>query len=292
VINAEALAYMREHHLAGPAIARLANHAETRFADRQSWQGHLDRLGIAALKGRYDPVGIATEGALWGSVRAHGLLGATAVVSDDAGQFDVGRHGLCWVHAERLVHHLDTFTERQRTAQQRLRALIWRFYGDLKAYKTDPSPRRRAQLRARFDRIFKRHTGFATLDRLLARLHAKKPELLLVLDHPQIPCTPTAPRTTSAARSSGARSAAAPAATSGAIAATPSSARPRPAPSSASPSGITSATASPPRPILRSPTFPIWSGTAVNPHDCPAFCPSYAPANPLAWPDELFRLTG
>jgi hypothetical protein len=39
-------------------------------------------------------------------------------------------------------------------------------------------------LRARFDRIFKRRTGFATLDRLLARLHANKPELLMVLDRP------------------------------------------------------------------------------------------------------------
>jgi hypothetical protein len=42
-------------------------------------------------------------------------------------------------------------------------------------------------LRARFDRIFKRRTGFATLDRLLERLHANKPELLMVLDRPEIP---------------------------------------------------------------------------------------------------------
>jgi hypothetical protein len=42
-------------------------------------------------------------------------------------------------------------------------------------------------LRARFDRIFKRRTGFATLDRLLARLHANKAELLMVLDRPEIP---------------------------------------------------------------------------------------------------------
>jgi hypothetical protein len=28
------------------------------------------------------------------------------VVSDDAGQFRVGTHALCWVHAERLVHKL------------------------------------------------------------------------------------------------------------------------------------------------------------------------------------------
>jgi hypothetical protein len=42
-------------------------------------------------------------------------------------------------------------------------------------------------LRARFHRIFTRKTGFVTLDRLLARLDANKPELLMVLDRPQIP---------------------------------------------------------------------------------------------------------
>ena len=42
-------------------------------------------------------------------------------------------------------------------------------------------------MRARFDRIFLRTTGFVTLDRLLARLHANKAELLMVLDHPEIP---------------------------------------------------------------------------------------------------------
>ncbi len=42
-------------------------------------------------------------------------------------------------------------------------------------------------MRARFDRIFRRRTGFVTLDRLLARLHANKAELLMVLDRPEIP---------------------------------------------------------------------------------------------------------
>lgn len=42
-------------------------------------------------------------------------------------------------------------------------------------------------MRARFDRIFQRTTGFVTLDRLLQRLHANKAELLMVLDHPDIP---------------------------------------------------------------------------------------------------------
>lgn len=109
------------------------------------------------------------------------------IVSDDAGQFNVGRHGLCWIHAERLVHKPDTFTDHHRTAQQRIRTLIWWFYADLKAYRRDPTPQRKAALRARFNRIFKRRTGFATLDRLLQRLHANKPELLIVLDRPESP---------------------------------------------------------------------------------------------------------
>src|SRR5258708_16635294 len=35
--------------------------------------------------------------------------------------------------------------------------------------------------------MFRRRTGFATLDRLLERLHANKAELLMVLDRPEIP---------------------------------------------------------------------------------------------------------
>jgi hypothetical protein len=187
VVNDAALAYMREHALAGPTIARLAEHPDKQFADPAAWQAHLERLGITTLAVTPDPVQIATEGALWGSIHAHEFLRDTVIVSDDAGQFAVGQHALCWVHAERLVHKLDTFTEHQRVAQKRVRSLIWRFYADLKAYRINPTPRRRQQLRARFDRIFYRRTGFVSLDRLLARLHANKAELLAVLDRPDIP---------------------------------------------------------------------------------------------------------
>src|SRR6202047_798700 len=70
VINAEALAYMRQRALAGPLIARLAEHPDRYFADHTAWTAHLDRLGISALTGNPDPVTIATEGALWGIGRA------------------------------------------------------------------------------------------------------------------------------------------------------------------------------------------------------------------------------
>jgi hypothetical protein len=113
---------MRGRALAGPVISLLASHQQMRFADHAAWLAHLDHLGITALRvtpepadrfaghwfaSRPNPVSIATEGALWGSVQAHDLLPDTVIVSDDAGQFVVGQHALCWVHAERLVHKLD-----------------------------------------------------------------------------------------------------------------------------------------------------------------------------------------
>src|SRR5450759_2116819 len=184
VINTEALAYMRGRSLAGWVIRLLAEHDDKRFADRAAWLAHLCRLDIAGLDVTPDPVKIATEGALWGSIKAHGFLKDTVIVSKpapakagDAGQFDVGPHALCWVHTERLVHKLDTFTDLHYAAQQRARCLIWWFYRDLKAYRRDPTSPHKATLLARFDWIFRRRTGFDILDRLLARLHANKPEL-------------------------------------------------------------------------------------------------------------------
>jgi hypothetical protein len=109
----------------------LAGAADTHFADQETWTAHLDQLGIAAriepgLAVIQDPVRIAAEGALWASVKAHGFLSQTVIVSDDAGQFDVGRQASCWVHAERLVHKLDTFTDLHRATQRHMRGLICR----------------------------------------------------------------------------------------------------------------------------------------------------------------------
>jgi hypothetical protein len=192
VLNEAAFGYLRSRGLAVPLIARLTEAEETHFIDQAAWQAHLNRLGIVSpektgLAIIQDPAQIATEGAQWGSIHAHGFLHDAVVLSDDAGQFAVGRHALCWVHAERLVNKLDTFTDLHRAAQQRMRRLIWNFYSDLKLYRANPGKTRRLALRARFDRIFRRRTGFVTLDRLLKRLHANKAELLMVLERPEIP---------------------------------------------------------------------------------------------------------
>ena len=187
VINDAALAYMRRHSLAGSVVAKLARHQSRCFADEVAWRAHLKRLGIAALHGPPEAARIATEGALWGSVTDHGLLTGAVIISDGAGQFNVGHHARCWVHAERLIHCLIGFTDGQRAALERIRARVWWFYADLKTYRRDPSAAGKRALSRRFDRIFTARTEFVTLDRLLARLHANKDELLVALERPDIP---------------------------------------------------------------------------------------------------------
>src|SRR3954452_23279313 len=94
---AEALAYLRSRALPQHAITRLAEHPCKQFADEGAWCDHLHRLGIDALRHSHDAVRLASEGGLWGSIKAHGFLPDTVILSDDAGQFAVGQHALCRV---------------------------------------------------------------------------------------------------------------------------------------------------------------------------------------------------
>jgi hypothetical protein len=66
------------------------------------WTALLDSLSIT--KQRH--LRMATEGALLGSVLKHGLCHDLVIVSDDAGQFNILLHALCWIHTERLIHKM------------------------------------------------------------------------------------------------------------------------------------------------------------------------------------------
>ena len=82
---------------------------------------------------------IATQGALMGRLLAHGFPTEMAIVSDDAGQFNVFRHGLCWIHAERVIVRMIPLNETHRKEQQWVRERIWELYADLKVYKAAPN---------------------------------------------------------------------------------------------------------------------------------------------------------
>jgi len=182
-LSDESYLYMTQAKLPHKMLTRLQEHSETIFPNEERWEAHLDSLGFKRPKHRR----LATEGALIGSLLEHGFRQDIVIVSDDAGQFNVFLHALCWVHTERLIHKLIPLNDQHRTEIQTIRDQIWTFYRDLKAYQKSPSSEQKNKLDARFDTIFNQKTSYETLNQLLKRINRNKPELLVVLQRPEIP---------------------------------------------------------------------------------------------------------
>jgi hypothetical protein len=189
VLNDAALQYMSGQKLPKQWWARLKSTLGNKmdegltFASESQWQAALKRWGITEAR----HVRIVTEGALLGSVLTHGVHRDLAIVSDDAGQFNVLVHGLCWVHAERVLAKLVGFNEEQRQALEDVRTAVWELYRDLKTYKAAPTRKARRALGRRFDELCATRTCFASLNAALKRMARNKTELLLVLERPDLP---------------------------------------------------------------------------------------------------------
>lgn len=185
VLNDAAFAFLEDRRVDPALLARLRTSEPRRFPNQVPFLAYLAANGIDIFdKAVIRPF---AEAGIWGAIRHHGLLGNAVIVSDDAGQFRVGTHALCWVHAERLLHKLMPATPQQVAHVETLRELIWLFYKLLKDFSRSPSRRAAQALEARFDRIFSIHTGYSDLDKLLSRLKRRKAELLRVLERPEIP---------------------------------------------------------------------------------------------------------
>jgi hypothetical protein len=184
VLNNDALAYMEGQKLPNAFMDRIIKAGKTVCQDQAEWNKTLESLGVTNPR----HIRVATEGAVLGSVLEHDRLNPDLVIiSDDAGQFDVLVHALCWIHAERSIHRLVGFNDAQREAVATVRGKIWTYYQDLKAYRRKPDPKKRANLERRYDEIFTTRTCYATLNQTLKRIHKNKAELLLVLERPDIP---------------------------------------------------------------------------------------------------------
>jgi hypothetical protein len=184
----DALMYPELQGLSMELRARLAGATwkGTRiFSSDKAWERQL-----AAWKVRGDePRRIVTEAALFGTLMHYELYVGQPLVSDDAGQFKISGllHALCWLHAERSIRKLVPLNPREQEAVDGVRDAVWKYYQRLRAYREAPTPLRRAALERDFERLFRRRTGFADLNEALRRIHEKRDDLLLVLDHPEIP---------------------------------------------------------------------------------------------------------
>lgn len=178
-----ALFYMEQQQLPAQPLAQLKPCQGRTLINASDWYALLDSLSIMKQRHRR----IATEGALLGSVLNHGLCHDLVIVSDDAGQFNILLHALCWIHTERLIHKMLPLNETHRQEIAGIRAQIWCFYADLKRYKRNADKAQQKILKQRFDEIFTQKTSYATLNQTLKRIHNNKAELLMVLDRPEIP---------------------------------------------------------------------------------------------------------
>lgn len=137
VLSSEALTYMSEHKLPQSVWLPLSFSINRVFQNQEQWLAYLKELGIE----KKSHVKTATEGALLGAILASGVSSDLGIVSDGAGQFRLLEHGLCWVHAERLINKLIPFTRAQRLAVETERGRNLGFLSGLKSLqKIDIQP--------------------------------------------------------------------------------------------------------------------------------------------------------
>ena len=150
---------------------------------RDDLTGHLLRLGKQARASVLEAAALSAYRAAsdWPVVRC--LLG------DDAGQFRelTAELALCWVHDARHYKKLDPAFHCFRRELDAFMQKYWEYYRKLLAYREAPSAERASELGAEFDTLFKGGTGYAGLERCIARTRGNKAKLLLVLRHPELP---------------------------------------------------------------------------------------------------------
>ncbi|WP_368860921.1 transposase [Desulforhabdus sp. TSK] len=183
VINADAVAYWKSNKLPRSLLNPLSMDQSRTFDNDEQWDQYLKQKGIKGAR----HIQITTEGALIGSIIEHGVSRNLVVVSDDAGQFNVLLHALCWIHAERSINKITPVSEKGKKDLEEVLERFWQLYKELKAYKADPQPSEAERLDELFDDIFTTRTSSATLNNALKRIYCNKSEMLLVLRYPEIP---------------------------------------------------------------------------------------------------------
>jgi len=185
LFNGDALFYLECFEAPKKLRTQLQPDTGWTLYDDASWEAQLDAWKITSAEQRR----LLTESALWANLIAQGLYNDLVLISDDAAQFKLLAflHALCWVHMERHVARLIPLTDDERAAHEAARDAIWNYYQRLKAYRESPTPQLRGRLEKDFDRLFLKKTGWPELDEQLQKIHGKKSELLVVLEHPEIP---------------------------------------------------------------------------------------------------------
>ena len=192
VLNEYSQAYLDLHPIAIKYWDKLSFSDLVLSIAKSDWDSYLSNLGVTKAK----TIRLLTEAALIGGVMSGNLGVPLRIISDGAGQFNILRHGLCWVHAERSLRNLQGSTQLQRDNIAEVQELLWSYYRLLQQYQQEPTDAAKLELSRAFDQIFSRsYPHHATLNIVLNQMCNRKSELLLVLDFPQVPLHNNAAKT-------------------------------------------------------------------------------------------------
>ncbi len=151
----------------------------------KNWDTVADLFSLKRL----DAVAVEARGALHAlDLKALGEA-IQILIADGAPQF-VGQTqhlALCWIHEERHYTKLRPYFETHQKLLDDFRNEIWIYYNRLKAYAAAPTETEKHALSEAFDDLFERTTGYDDLNHRIALTRAKKTELLVVLDFPEVP---------------------------------------------------------------------------------------------------------
>jgi hypothetical protein len=144
----------------------------------------LDQLGHV----KESDIRLLTEASLVASLIEHGVPRDLNIHSDDAGQFDVFKQSLCWIHEERHYRKLIPVQQEMTVEIEKMREGIWQLYKALKAYKEAPNEAECERISLAFDNLFKPKEAnpYKVINDRLALTYAKRDRLLFVLKRPTI----------------------------------------------------------------------------------------------------------
>lgn len=111
------------------------------------------------------------------------------LLCDDAPQFKLitDNLALCWVHEGRHYKKLSPFIACHQKILDDFLSRFWKYYRKLLAYRSAPLPDQAKELESEFWTLFTEKTGYEQLDERKQLTAAKAVELLLVLEHPELP---------------------------------------------------------------------------------------------------------
>jgi hypothetical protein len=111
------------------------------------------------------------------------------LLCDDAPQFKLITNdlALCWVHEARHYKKLSPYIACHQKILDEFLDDFWKYYRKLLAYRDSPCSEKANQLRSEFWVLFSKTTAYEQLDERIRLTAAKEEELLLVLQHPELP---------------------------------------------------------------------------------------------------------